>query len=691
MCYKIVLVVCYAVDPRLREVKVRALIWLTVLTIAFCATPVFAQGTVERLDSLGGPYARADEVKNGGLIVGMANGTDFNRPVYWRDGQIYELTFPGMVNNSQIYGASADGSIMVGAVNYGAGNRAVVWINGVGQILSGQTGASAASSVSEDGRVIVGTSAGRAVRWVDGQFDQLSFVTSAAFGVSPNGNVVVGRVLMPSGRHATRWVDGVEEVLGTLGGNESTGEAASHNGNVVVGWSDLANGERHGFRWENDQMIDLGTLGGTASYAFSISADGSIITGLSSATSSSTHRTPFVWTEKEGMVALETLLDRNGIQYDGWVFEYDSAGPFPPGVASSDRRLVVSPDGRTFAGTAEINGDVRVFLIRDFIVMMTPEELAASVANIPKNYAHAQGSVMKTLADPLWVASNALGDYLGTGNLPAASAQTVFVRKSLYATGSIASWREGGDASGGSTGILLGASDRLAVGAGVSGSRTKDDASLGGYGKADARAIHVIGAWEHEQGWRLYGVANAGSLKVTTDRRYMNGSALESSKGKADGSAYGVAARFGYEMSLDDKNSLMPYAEVQWTRTTIDAYDETGGAAPASVGKQKGIYSAAKIGAQLQSQLTKDFTLGTRAAFAHRLSGDDQAGVSVSTMGFRYDLDAATYDRNWFEGGLSAGYRVNHALSVGADLTGRTHKSSEPSVAATLGVVYRFH
>ena len=70
------------------------------------------------------------------------------------------------------------------------------------------------------------------------------------------------------------------QYLGSLGGNSNASEVSA-DGSVVVGYSNLPDGQGRAFRWTAATgMQDLGTLGG-ASRAWSVSADGSVVVGQS--------------------------------------------------------------------------------------------------------------------------------------------------------------------------------------------------------------------------------------------------------------------------------------------------------------------------------------------------------------------------------------------------------------------------
>jgi probable HAF family extracellular repeat protein len=241
------------------------------------------------------------------------------RPFRWtQGGGMVDLGLlrPAQDETGFGYAVSADGSVIVGmsgerepmTVPHG---KAFRWSAGGGMegmgVLSGYSYSDAFES-SDDGSVIVGRSwsgahtfiAGEAVRWspasgLVGLGDLPGGnVNSAAYDVSADGAVVVGRGSSDSGTQAIRWTPGGGMVgLGVLTALDwSAAEAVSADGSVVVGYSRNSSNSgiaficdmTHGMRNLQDVLInDLGLgaslAGWTLTEANDISANGKFIVG----------------------------------------------------------------------------------------------------------------------------------------------------------------------------------------------------------------------------------------------------------------------------------------------------------------------------------------------------------------------------------------------------------------------------
>jgi probable HAF family extracellular repeat protein len=226
------------------------------------------------------------------------------------------------------YGASNDGSVIVGVGRSDADEEAFRWTEAAGMVSIASGLRSQAKDVSADGSVIVGWKTGlfnyEAFRWTEatgmvglGTVD--GAVQSFAEGVSANGEIVVGW----TNTEGFRWTEptGIEG-LGDLDSlwpyPVSAAYGISPNGSVIVGearnsdWSDEA------FRLsESVGMEGLGILPGQFLNAASdVTADGSVIVGLPSRY---VEGEAFIWDEIHGLRSLKTVLEVDyGLDLSGW-------------------------------------------------------------------------------------------------------------------------------------------------------------------------------------------------------------------------------------------------------------------------------------------------------------------------------------------------------------------------------------
>lgn len=179
---------------------------------------------------------------------------------------------------------------------------------------------SKAFGVSPDGSVVVGQSnSGKGMEafvWTPsegmvglGDFDEKK-VFSLATAISANGTVV-GRGRLANHPQAFRWTQ--EKGISDLGGTEASPVSTealgiSANGRVIVGniLGENTN-DKQAFLWtEQSGFKELGDLPGgeKVSFAYAIASDDQVVVGRSK---SANGIEAFYWTEKKGMVALGDL------------------------------------------------------------------------------------------------------------------------------------------------------------------------------------------------------------------------------------------------------------------------------------------------------------------------------------------------------------------------------------------------
>ena len=162
-------------------------------------------------------------------------------------------------------------------------------------------------------------------------------VDSIAFDASDDGSVVVGYSDSASGANAFRWTadEGMVNLGALPGRGSSEAFGVSADGNVIVGTSGY-----EAFYWTPDEgMTGLGDVpNGENSTAYAVSADGSVIVGHGY---SYGHRAfePFRWTRETGMQYIRDLLNESGInEVEDWDLRFATG---------------ISADGTTIVGNGQ--------------------------------------------------------------------------------------------------------------------------------------------------------------------------------------------------------------------------------------------------------------------------------------------------------------------------------------------------
>jgi len=209
---------------------------------------------------------------------------------------------PGGSVFGEPFGASLDGSIVIGQSASEEGTQAFRWTAETGMVgmgdLPGGNFQSRALAISNDGQVIVGDSvssreidgtvwtSAEAFRWTEetgmvGLLDLPGGIfVSSAFGISGNGSVLVGESGAP--------------------GNSPGANRVPVKWTKSEGWVDLG-------EFLDDEAQPDGRRNGIA---YDASFDGSVIVGRA--------HTSFVWTEESGIRTLQGVMADANIDLTGW-------------------------------------------------------------------------------------------------------------------------------------------------------------------------------------------------------------------------------------------------------------------------------------------------------------------------------------------------------------------------------------
>src|SRR5688500_5282549 len=207
-------------------------------------------------------------------------------------------------------GVSPDGSIVLMSEH--------VWTRDGGRVRVPPPGVGTYSRDVSNNGFVVGLVDGNYAPFrtpVGGPLQVLDPVGGDAFGITPDGSVVVGYAYFNGSPQPSRWTASTGQVSlgrlsppGTNGNNTARGVSA--DGSVVVGEGAGANGPE-AFRWTQPAgMVGLGDLPGGAfdSGASGVSSDGRVVVGYSASAAGASEA--FRWTQAGGMVGLGALPGR---------------------------------------------------------------------------------------------------------------------------------------------------------------------------------------------------------------------------------------------------------------------------------------------------------------------------------------------------------------------------------------------
>ena len=349
--------------------------------------------------------------------------------------------------------------------------------------------------------------------------------------------------------------------LGTLGGEYSSPNSISADGNVVVGWATTpGNATTHAFRWTpSGGMADLGTLGGTYSCANAVSADGNVVVGDASITGNGATR-GFRWTQASGMQSVEQWLAAN------WV-------KVAPGLATSNA-VATNKDGSVVVGQLENN--------RSYLARVTPtgSGTGSGLIDVEDYNTTLQGAGYLPVQD-VGQADLVLNGLNGSPlrGLPAAGRFNTWVSGDWGRQKHVAN---DGNAGAGELGLAYGVNKTVRIKAAVGG--TRSDQSLDYDGKATFTGVYIVpeivAAIPVSSLYLIAsGYYNSGDADIK--RGYLNAGTKVKSTGSPDTNTGAVRLRLDWLNALQAGNlGLTPYGSVSRYRGHIDGYTETGGGFP---------------------------------------------------------------------------------------------------------------
>lgn len=592
----------------------------------------------------------------------------------------------GAGDEGRVYGLSANGSVAVGQGSFNDRRHAFRrsadgTVTDLGTLFG--VGASAAYGVSGDGNVVVGysetvTGGRRAVRWTaEGGMVNIANTNgdSYAHKTSHDGSVVVGVKTSGTVTHAFRWTEATGMVdMGSLLGSASADPYSaaydvSADGSVIVGQSQASSGEleytpRRAFRWtQATGMVDLGTLGGGNSQAQAVSANGAVTVGRAQAEAGQDAAyLAFRWSQATGMQSIADWLAAAGVGSGGWSF---------------DSAMATNADGSIVVGHGSNNGVEESWLARVSDIgtgVMKPANYSRSLSALTESFHHAQ-SLTRMI---LWGSHHRpLMSYGQAGQL---TPQNCF-----WATGDLGSHQSGrnSDERLAEVGVcrdFAGGAVRAGVGLGYS----RQSQSLGEFGRNRLTGHHLVGEvnWQVPAGPQLSATAVAGDWKADIRRGYAGATGTDYSTGHTDVSSAALRLRAdwidAWTLGQTALTSLTPYAALTTTRTTNKGYTETGGGFPARFEGQKHSALEGRVGLAGGHVLNASTRLRGSLEAAHRFDGRGPSMAGQSLGLFSFNEKGASTRKTWARAGVDLDHQLGkntlvsvsvHAATQGEDPT----------------------
>src|SRR5450830_476459 len=587
---------------------------------------------------------------------------------------------------------NAAGNVVVGYSNNGNNTEAPRWVQDSSGSVSGGTmtglgflnggSYSYASGVNAAGNVVVGygdnsISNNVAFRWVQdspgsttGHMTALGFLgtgsASYAYAVNAAGNVVVGYGYNGTNNVAFRWVQdnsgsasgGTMTGLGVLSvGTNSYANAVNAAGNVVVGYGYNGSGNSEAFRWVEDSsgsasggtMTGLGFLsGGSLSIANAVNAAGNVVVGYGG--NSSGNIEAFRWAQDNSgsggtMQSVADWLHHAGVNTTGFTRLTAANG--------------VSADGNTVVGSGiDSNSNTQAYIANvKGIVGLT--DLGQSVAQTLAVSSQMEGltSLSMNGAHHRTLMDNAMSDGENCG----------------WVSGDLGRvYRQ----ANGYTGMAeVGACHDLAeravrVGLGVGSSYSDLDLANSGHSRRNGQ----YGVAEID--WQLPNAPLVASLLGTYgiwDATLKRGYAIagtQPSQGDTNVTTYGLRARLDWTDAFHlGQVSFSPRVAYTVTRSEVNAYQETGGSAPASFGDQNHTSNEARLGLTGKYALNDKTTLLGHGEVVHRF--DDRgatinASVNALGIGLGFSQAGNLVAQDWVRLGAEVDYQINARNRINA-------------------------
>jgi probable HAF family extracellular repeat protein len=576
-------------------------------------------------------------------------------------------------SNAVALAASANGSLIVGfSIDGSSYNQAVSWSGTTATALDNTASFlfSEATGVSSTGATIVGwgfnatTGIEEAFYHRAGSINNFSVLfsgdASKAMGVSADGNTIVGSIAdnfsIPAAVSGFVYVVGTGTTLvdatvvpafNTAGLNFTQLTAISGNGAIAIGYasSSLSLGDEQAFKYTlaGATYVALGTLGGNWSKAHAISNDGSVIVGES---------------------------DYQAFKYqDGTM---TGLGFLTGGTVSN--ATGVSADGTVIVGRSNTTGGYTHAFVYANQTMLDADEWLRSL--------NGPGSILAMTTN-----LNQL-PLEGAHHRPLMSYDNMGKQSQAWATGDFgtASRQSDRHMTSGEIGVSQTYGD-FVLGIAAGHASLNQDLLFGGSASISGNYLLAEADYRLADKESIVSlVLMRGDYDADTTRGYATGSGTDTSRGSTGLKTSSARLRLdGPAQKFISAVSATPFISYTATRTTANAYTETGGSFPASFGAQEHTAQEGRLGVTAKYVASPSTTLLFTAEWIHRFDGAGDGLTAISsTMGTLTAAGIApTADQARF------GFDIDHKLSADTLLNFSVHAAGigpSSDVSAALSV-----
>jgi probable HAF family extracellular repeat protein len=582
-------------------------------------------------------------------------------------------------SNAVARAASANGSLIVGfSIDGSSNNQAVSWTGTTATALDNTASFlfSEATGISSTGATIVGWGFSLANAYEEAFFHRSGSITnfgslfgafsSKAAGVSSDGNTIVGTLAdsfsTPNAAGGFVYVIGTGTTLvdaaNTVAAFNNAGlaftqlTAISGDATTAIGYasSSFSLGDEQAFKYNlaGASYTVLGTLGGSWSKPHAISNDGSVIVGES----------------RNAAGRPEAFKYQDGTM--------TGLGFLTGGTVSN--ATGVSADGTVIVGRSNTTGGYTHAFVYANQTMLDADEWLRSL--------NGPGSILAMTTN-----LNQL-PLEGAHHRPLMSYDNMGKQSQVWATGDFGTSSRQSDRhmTSGEIGVSQTYGD-FVLGIAAGHASLNQDLLFGGNASISGNYLLAEADYRLADKESIVSlVLMRGDFDADTSRGYVTGSGTDTSRGSTGLKTSSARLRLdGPAQKFISAVSATPFISYTATRTTANAYTETGGSFPASFGAQEHTAQEGRLGVTAKYVASPSTTLLFTAEWIHRFDGAGDGLTAISsTMGTLTAAGTApTADQARF------GFDIDHKLSADTLLNFSVHAAGigpSSDVSAALSI-----